>query len=248
MQNKMKDLIVLKFGGASVADAEGFHKAAKMIADDHCEENSLVVVVSAMKGRTDELLQLARSVHPNPPRREMDMLVTVGERISGALLAMALDRQGIDAVSLTGSQAGIVTDQEHGNAEVVAVHAERVKQEISLGKVVIVAGFQGVGVHRDITTLGRGGSDISAVALGVALSAKKIVFYKDVPGIFSSDPKNHPTADFFSKTNYDKVLSLAAKNGNGILHARSVLLAKKHGIPLVVRSFKRDHRETLVAP
>lgn len=195
-----------------------------------------VVVVSAMQGSTDQLLGLAREVHPNPPKREQDMLVSVGERISIALLAMALAKEGKEAVSFTGSQSGIITCENHSDAKIVAIRPRRLQEALILGKVAIVAGFQGMSLKGEITTLGRGGSDTSAVALAVAMGAEQVDFYKDVPGIFDSDPKKNESARLFSELSFDDALKLA-KEGAKVLHARSIELAKKNGVKLAIHSF-----------
>jgi len=228
--------LVMKFGGASVSSPEHFLAIADIIIERSKVFSQIVVVVSAMGDTTDELLALARKVHPNPPIREQDMLISVGERISIALLAMALARKGKDAISFTGSQSGIITCNKHSEAKIVAVKPYRIVQELKQGKIVIVAGFQGVGLNKEITTLGRGGSDTSAVALGVALKCEKIEFYKDVSGIYSQDPTVNPKAELLKKLSYDEALSISKQGG--VLHPRSILLAKKNGILLHVLCFK----------
>jgi aspartate kinase len=230
-------MLVMKFGGASVATSESFHKIAKIIIERSLLHKKIVVVVSAMANSTDQLLELARQVHPNPPTREQDMLVSVGERISIALLAMALAKEGVEAVSFTGSQSGIITCENHSDARIVDIKPKRLIDALDKGQVAIVAGFQGVSRKGEITTLGRGGSDTSAVALAVALRAPKVEFYKDVPGIFDSDPKMNPQAKVLPKLNYTDALALA-KAGAKVLHARSIELAEKNGVELSVLSFQ----------
>ena len=227
-------IVVMKFGGASVATPESFHRIAKIIAA--VKDSSVVVVVSAMANATDQLIHLAKQVHPNPPPRELDMLVSTGERISIALLAMALSLKGIEAVSFTGSQSGIMTDERHAEARIVDVKPRRILQALQEKKVVIVAGFQGVSRQGEITTLGRGGSDTSAVAIAAALKVSCVDFYKDVDGIYNSDPKMSAAAKKMETMKYAEAKELAS-NGAKVLHLRSLLLAEKNGVQLRVRSF-----------
>ena len=228
--------IVLKFGGAAVAKPEKFAQIADLILERCHEYERVVVVVSAMGNMTDELLTLARQVHPSPPIREQDMLISVGERISMSLLAMALDLKGKYAVSLTGSQAGILTTSNHAEAKIVDVRPHRIVQSLQQGKIVIVAGFQGVSKEGEITTLGRGGSDTTAVALAIALSAEKVEFYKDVPGIFAEDPKRNPAAEFYPALDYTRALEIMQK-GAKVLQSRCIDLAAKNHLPLHVLPF-----------
>jgi aspartate kinase len=230
-------MLVMKFGGASVKTTRSFLKIAKIIKERSLCEKKIVVVVSAMGNTTDKLLELARKVHPNPPSREQDMLVSVGERISISLLSMALANVGIDAVSFTGSQSGVITCENHTDARIVDVKPKRLVEALNLGRIAIVAGFQGVSRKGEITTLGRGGSDTSAVALAVALDAPVVEFYKDVPGIFEADPKKDPKAKVFSQLSYADALQLS-KQGAKVLHSRSIELAEKNGVQLSVRSFQ----------
>jgi aspartate kinase len=231
--------IVMKFGGAAVASPYHFTRIAEIIRNKKKEYERVVVVVSAMGDTTDQLIELAKKVHPDPPRREYDMLITVGERISISLLAMALARQGQEAVSFTGSQSGIITTPHHSNAKIVDVKPNRVFSSLENGKTVIVAGFQGVSKGGEITTLGRGGSDTTAVALGIALGAEKVEFYKDVQGIYPENPKVNPKAQHLAQISYDDVIEIL-KKGAEVLHDRCVELAKKNNLPLVVRSFLRE--------
>lgn len=229
--------IILKFGGAAVGSPERFLDIAKIIKRRSSATTSLVVVVSAMGGTTDSLFNLAYQVHPQPPSRELDMLVSVGERISISLLAMALSRVGVDAVSLTGSQSGILTDDAHTDARIIDVRPQRILKSLAERKIVIVAGFQGMSRRKgDITTLGRGGSDTTAVALAAALKASHVEFYKDVDGVYDLDPKNHPSAVKFDGMNYQDALKLT-RNGAKVLHARCIEIASKNQIPLWVKSF-----------
>ncbi|MBI3236178.1 MAG: aspartate kinase [Chlamydiales bacterium] len=225
----------MKFGGAAVASAHQFSEIAEIILNKSSQFR-VVAVVSAMGDMTDDLLALARKVHPEPPLRELDMLISVGERISISLLAMALHLKGKEAISFTGSQSGIITSSVHSDARIVDVKPQRVRKHLEEGKVVIVAGFQGVSREGEITTLGRGGSDTTAVALGVALGACRVEFYKDVPGICEEDPKINPYARVFEKLSYGEMLQLLQKGGQ-ILHSRCVELAKKNLLKLHVRSF-----------
>lgn len=231
--------LVMKFGGAALSSPDQFPRIADLIAHRHETYKNIVVVVSAMGDTTNQLLNLARQVHPSPPRREQDMLVSVGERISMALLAMALSLKGKEAISLTGSQSGIVTTQEHSEAKIIDVRPGRILKHWEEGRIVIVAGFQGVSKYGEITTLGRGGSDTSAVALGAALKADKVEFFKDVDGVYSEDPKNKLDAKKFSYLTYTDALAILQK-GAKILHMRSVELAQKNELPLHVLSFAQS--------
>jgi len=233
------DTIVMKFGGASLATPEQFDNVADLILQKG--ERRLVVVVSAMGSTTDQLIQLAQHVNPNPPQRELDMLISVGERISMSLLAMALAKKGREAISFTGSQSGIITSNKHTDAKIVGVKPARIITSLDQGKVVIVAGFQGVSSTSEITTLGRGGSDTTAVALGVALQAHKVEFYKDVDGLYSQDPKIEKNAAFYPFATYDQALAIA-RNGSKVLHLRCIELAKANSMPLLILSFKHPHK------
>lgn len=228
--------LIMKFGGASLRKPELFSDVADWIVDRGRHYEKIVVVVSAMGDTTNQLLELAKQVHPLPPRREQDMMVSVGERISIALLAMALARKGKEAISLTGSQSGIITTNDHSEAKILEVRPHRIIKHLNEGRIVIVAGFQGVSLEGEITTLGRGGSDTSAVALGVALGAHKVEFFKDVDGLYSEDPKKNPQAEKFSHLSYQEALEIIRK-GAKILHARAVELGEKNGLPLHVLSF-----------
>ncbi len=237
-------MIVMKFGGASVSTPESFHRIAEIIA--RLNDTPIVVIVSAMANATDQLINLAKQVHSNPPPRELDMLVSVGERISIALLAMALSLKGVEAVSFTGSQSGIVTDECHTEARIIEVKPRRILQAMQEKKVVIVAGFQGVSRQGEITTLGRGGSDTSAVAIAAALKVSCVDFYKDVDGIYNADPKVDGTAEKMEEMEYQEAKEMAAR-GAKVLHLRSILLAEKNGVQLKVRSFdKPDKVGTIV--
>jgi len=232
----MKRTLVMKFGGAAVASPDCFARIADLILERKRDFERIVVVVSAMGNTTDQLIALAKQVNPSPPQREYDMLVTVGERISIALLAMALAGKNQEALSYTGSQSGIITCNRHTEARIIDVRPTRLLPILELGKIAIVAGFQGVSRGGEITTLGRGGSDTTAVALGVSLGASKVEFYKDVPGICSEDPKCNSQALLYPQLSYKEALKIVL-NGAKVLHARCIELAEKNGLPLHVRSF-----------
>lgn len=232
----MQNTLVMKFGGASVATPHHFSQIAQLVILKRALVDRIAIVVSAMGNTTDQLIALAKEIHPNPPRREYDMLVTVGERISIALLAMALSLKNQEAVSFTGSQSGIITTTEHTEAKIVNVKPKRILEAFQQGKIVIVAGFQGVSLNGEITTLGRGGSDTTAVALGVALKASHVEFYKDVGGIYQADPKTDPSAQRFDDMSYNQA-KMIVERGAKILHGRCLDLAQKNQLPLLVRSF-----------
>ena len=239
-------LIVAKFGGSSVADASSILRVAKRVVDAKNAGNEVVVVVSAMGDTTDELLDLAQQVSPNPPGRELDMLLTAGERISMAVLAMAISDLGVEARSYTGSQAGLITDSSHGKARIIDVSPSRIQEALSQGAIPIVAGFQGVSQDtKDITTLGRGGSDTTAVALAAALKADVCEIYTDVDGIFSADPRIAPKARQVPRITYDEMMELAAA-GAKVLHLRCVEYAKRFDVLLHVRSSFSDKEGTFV--
>lgn len=232
----MKSILVMKFGGASVASPDHFSKVADIILKRSADFPYIIVVVSAMQGMTDQLIHLAKQVHPSPPKREQDMLISVGERISISLLAMALHGKGKEAISFTGSQSGIITCTQHNEARILTVKPKRIESALALGKIVIVAGFQGVSSQGEITTLGRGGSDTSAVALAVALGAKTVEFYKDVPGICDADPKLEPNFQIYPQLSYTQAL-LICRGGAKVLHPRCIELAEKNQVCLHVRPF-----------
>jgi aspartate kinase len=229
-------LIVQKYGGSSVADAEGMKRVAARIVAAKKDGNQVVVVVSAMGDTTDELIDLANAVTPIPAGRELDMLLTAGERISMALLAMAISNLGHEALSFTGSQAGVITDSAHGRARIIDVTPGRIQEALDEGAIAIVAGFQGISQDtKDITTLGRGGSDTTAVALAAALDADVCEIYKDVDGVFSSDPRVVPAARKLKTVTYEEMLELAAA-GAKVLHLRCVEYARRYNLPIHVRS------------
>jgi aspartate kinase len=229
-------LVVQKYGGSSVADADGIKRVAQRIMVTRRAGHSVVVVVSAMGDSTDELHDLARQVSPLPPARELDMLLTSGERISMALLAMAIANLGLSARSFTGSQAGVITDDVHGRARIIDVTPGRISGALADGAIPIVAGFQGVSAHgKDITTLGRGGSDTTAVALAAALRADVCEIYTDVDGIFTADPRIVPTARRIPAIKYEEMLEMAA-SGAKVLQLRCVEYARRYDVPIHVRS------------
>ena len=241
-------LIVQKFGGSSVSDAEGIKRVARRIIDTQAAGNDVVVVVSAMGDSTDELLDLAGQLTDEPPAREMDMLLSAGERISMALLAMSINSLGGKAVSFTGSQAGMITDSIHGKARIIDVSPHRVRRAIDRGYVSIVAGFQGMAKEsNDITTMGRGGSDTTAVALAAALDADVCEIYTDVDGIYTADPRIVPSAQKLDLISSEEMLEMAA-SGAKILHLRCVEYARRFGVPLHVRSSFSNNEGTWVQP
>lgn len=232
-------LIVQKFGGSSVADAERVKRVAGIIADTYAEGHDVIVVLSAQGDTTDELIEKAKEINPNPSRREMDMLVSTGEQISIALMAMALEKMGLPVVSLTGWQIGMKTNTDYSNARIKKISTERMQNEIGMRRIVLVAGFQGINKYDDVTTLGRGGSDTSAVAIAVAMHADVCQIYTDVEGIYTADPRKIPGAVKLDEITYDEMLELASM-GAQVLHNRSVELAKKYGVEMeVLSSFVR---------
>jgi aspartate kinase len=231
----------MKFGGASVATVESFGNIAAIIAE---QVGEVIVVVSAMGAMTDTLLEMAHTVNPKPPERERDMLITAGERMSSALLAMALARVGKEAMSFTGSQSGIITSSHHGEAQIVDVRPTRIAEVLKEGKIPIVAGFQGVSIGKEITTLGRGGSDTTAVALAIAFEADVVEFYKDVDGIYERDPHRDESARRFDVLSYEEAIAIAHEGG--ILSPRSISLASKNNLPLCVRAFTGRDGMTVV--
>ncbi len=237
--------IVQKYGGSSVSDVDKLRKIARLIADIKRQNIDIAVVVSAMGKTTDELIAIAREISPKPPRREMDMLLSTGERITMSLLCMALHELGLDAVSLTGSQAGIITNDRHNDAQVIEVRPFRVQDEIAEGKVVIIGGFQGVSYKRDITTLGRGGSDTTAVALAAALDADRCEIYSDVDGVYSADPSLVAEARHLPEVSYP-VMQEMSMAGAKVLHAHAVQFAKEKNIAIYARSALKPGRETVI--
>jgi aspartate kinase len=239
-------LLVQKYGGSSVADAERIRMVASRVAEARRAGHDVVVVISAMGDTTDDLIALAKQVTPSPPEREMDMLLTAGERIAMALLAMAIHEEGVEAMSLTGSQAGILTDTSHGQAKILEIKGDRVRDGLRAGRVVIVAGYQGVSPDtKDVTTLGRGGSDATAVALAAALGADACEIFTDVDGVYTGDPRLVPEARKLDEVTYEEMLELAGA-GARVLMLRSVEFARGFDIPLHVRSSFHDRPGTWV--
>ena len=232
-------LLVQKFGGTSVANSDKILAAARRAIQAHQRGDQVLVVVSARGHTTDELIGLAREITENPPAREMDMLLSTGEQVSVALMAMAIESLGIPAISFTGAQIGLVTDSFHTKARIRNISTERIAQALGEGKIVIVAGFQGVDEHYNITTLGRGGSDTTAVALAAVLGADGCEIYTDVDGVYTTDPRVVPEARKIDRISYDEMLELASL-GAGVMHSRSIEFAKKYGVPIHVRSSFAD--------
>ncbi|MFC1805104.1 aspartate kinase [Candidatus Omnitrophota bacterium] len=240
-----KGLLVQKFGGSSVANVKRIQRVARRIVAFRKRGYDLVVVVSALGDTTDELVRLASSIHSQPSEREMDMLLSTGEQISVALLAMAIHKLGYEAISFTGAQVGIITDTRHTMARIKRINTAKIKEELRLGKIVIVAGFQGVTLNQDITTLGRGGSDLSAVALAKSLGAGECQIYTDVAGIYTADPRVEPNAKKISAVTYDEMLEMASL-GAQVMQPRSIEVAKKFDIPIHVRSSFNNKPGTMI--
>jgi aspartate kinase len=238
-------LIVQKYGGTSVGDVERIHRVAERVAKARVEGHDLVVVVSAMSGETDRLLKLALDITPSPDERELDMLLSTGERVTIALLAMDLRARGIQARSFTGRQVGIITDGMHTKARIARVTAERIREALAEGIIPIVAGFQGINERSDVTTLGRGGSDLTAVALAAALKADRCIIYTDVDGVYTADPNIVPSARRLEKVSYEEMLELASL-GAKVLQSRSVEFAAKYGVTLEVKSSFKEGQGTMV--
>jgi aspartate kinase len=237
--------IVQKYGGSSVADVDKLRKIARLIANVKGQNIDIAVVVSAMGKTTDDLIAMARGISPKPPRREMDMLLSTGERITMSLLCMALHALGFDAVSLTGSQAGIITNDRHNDAQVIEVRPFRVQDEMANGKIVIIGGFQGVSYKRDITTLGRGGSDTTAVALAAALDAERCEIYSDVDGVYSADPTLMTDVRHLPEVTYP-VMQEMSMAGAKVLHAHAVQFAKEKDFAIYARSTFKPGRQTVI--
>jgi len=238
-------LIVKKFGGTSVADKERIFNVAKRCIEDYKKGHDVVVVLSAMGKFTDVLVQQARDINPNPPKREMDMLYTIGEQQSVALMAMAMDMLGVPAVSLNAFQVKMHTTSTYGNARLTGIDTDRIKYELECRRIVLITGFQGIDKRENYTTLGRGGSDTTAVALAAALHADACEIYTDVEGVYTADPRIVPGARKLSEITYDEMLDLSSL-GSGVLHNRSVEMAKRYGVQLVVRSSLNFAEGTIV--
>lgn len=242
----MHRLVILKFGGSSVANPQRIKRVARRVVEYKKKNFNVVAVVSALGDTTDELINLASEINANPLEREMDMLLSTGEQISVALLAMAIDKLGFKALSLTGSQVGIVTDRRHTKARILKIDSRRINKHLAQGYIVIVAGFQGVTCENDITTLGRGGSDLTAVALAKALNADMCEIYTDVEGIFTADPRIAKDARKIPFINYDEMLELASL-GAQVMQVRSIEVAKKFNVPIHVRSSFHKNDGTYIA-
>lgn len=238
-------LIVKKFGGTSVGDKDRIMNVARRCAEDFKKGNDIVLVLSAMGKTTDELIAKAKEINPDPPKRELDMLLTTGEQVSVAMMALAFDTMDIPAVSLNAFQVRMHTTRVHGNARLKRIDTDRIMHELEHRRIVIVTGFQGVNKYDNYTTLGRGGSDTTAVALAAALHADACEIYTDVDGVYTADPRIVPKARKLEEITYDEMLDLATL-GAGVLHNRSVEMAKKYGVQLVVRSSLNDHEGTIV--
>jgi len=238
-------LVVQKYGGTSVGDLERIENVAKRVARTKKDGNGVVVVVSAMSGETNKLISYAQHFSSNPPKREMDILLSSGERVTSALLSIALNEMGYEAIALTGRQAGMITDSAHTSARIEKIDTSTIEKEIDGGKIVIVAGFQGISKEGNVTTLGRGGSDLSAVAIAGALGASLCEIYTDVDGVYTTDPRIEPRAKKIDKISYDEMLEFASL-GAKVLQNRSVELAKKLNVNLVTRSSFNDNSGTLI--
>ena len=241
----MMKCIVQKYGGTSVADIDKIKLIANKIAKTKKEGYNIAVVVSAIGKTTNQLIEMARLISPDPPKRELDMLLSTGERTTMALLCIALHELGIEAVSLTGSQAGIVTNDVHNDAKVIEVRPFRVQDEMEKGKVVVVGGFQGVSYRRDITTLGRGGSDTTAVALAAALNAERCEIYSDVPGVFSADPSIVAAAEHLPEISYQQMQEMSLA-GAKVMNAAAIQFAKESNIAIYARSTFEPGKETII--
>jgi len=245
LKKEINEIIVMKFGGTSVGDTDKIIRVAQRIINAKESGKSVVVVVSAMGHTTDELIELAKKVTKNPDRREMDMLLSTGEQVSIALVCMAIKEEGYNSISLTGSQAGILTDNVYTNAKILNINTSRILRELKKGNIVIVAGFQGITSTGDISTLGRGGSDTTALALAAALNAKYCEIYTDVDGVYTTDPNIVPEAKKIKTLSYEEMLELAS-SGAKVLHLRAVEFANKHNVVIHVRSSFNDSEGTWV--
>ncbi|PJC48547.1 MAG: aspartate kinase [Candidatus Omnitrophica bacterium CG_4_9_14_0_2_um_filter_42_8] len=243
MQNS---LIIQKYGGSSVANTDRIKNVANRIAKYKKKGHKVVVIVSALGDTTDELLELAGQITDKPSDRELDMLISTGEQVSAALLAMALHKIGVDAISFTGPQVGIITDRIHTKAKILKISADRIAEQVKKGKVVIVAGFQGMNADQEITTLGRGGSDLTAVAIATTLKADACEIYTDVEGVYTADPRIVKDAKKLSRISYEEMLELASL-GAQVMQARSMEVAKKYSVPLHIRSSFTDKEGTIIS-
>lgn len=243
---KHRGLVVQKYGGSSVANVERIQKVAERVVSYSKKGFELVVVVSALGDTTDELVELAEKINSEPSEREMDMLLSTGEQISVALLDMAIHKLKAQAISFTGAQVGIITDTSHTRARIIKINTDKIKEELKKKNIVIVAGFQGVNLRQDITTLGRGGSDLTAVALAKELNADSCEIYTDVEGIYTTDPRIEPKAKKIKEITYDEMLEMASL-GAQVMQARSIEVAKKFDVPLHVRSSFTSHSGTMIS-
>ena len=241
-----KGIIVQKYGGTSVADIARIQNVAKRVVETKRSGYDVVVIVSALGHTTDKLIDLALEITTNPPDRELDMLISTGEQVSSALLAMAIHRLGVEAISFTGAQVGIITDNSFTKARIIDIHAGRIGEELDRGKIVIVAGFQGVNIKQDITTLGRGGSNLTAVALAKVIDARMCEMYTDVEGVFTADPRIVKNARKINKLSYEEMFELASL-GAQILQPRSIEFAMKFGVPIHVRSSFSKRSGTIIS-
>ena len=239
------NIIVQKFGGTSLADATRIHRAARRAIKAKLDGYQVVMAVSAMGKTTDQLVDLARQIHDDPPKREMDVLLTTGEQISISLMAMAIHAAGHEAISLTASQVGLLTDSVHTKARIQKINEDRIRRELDAGRIAIVAGFQGIDHHGEITTMGRGASDTTAVALAAVLGAERCEIYTDVDGIYTTDPRIVPQARRIDRISYNEMLELAAR-GAGIMHSRAIEFGWKYNVPIHVRSSLTDSPGTLI--
>ena len=245
IERKARRLIVQKFGGSSVANPERIKRVAQRVVDTKRQGCDVVVVVSALGDTTDELLALARQISLDPPERELDMLMATGEQVSVALLAMAIEELGERAISFTGAQVGILTDGVHTKAKLIDINAKRIFEQLAKGRIVIVAGFQGISIDQEITTLGRGGSDLTAVALAKSLKADICDIFTDVEGVFTADPRIVPTARKLKTISYDEMLEMASL-GAQVMQARSIFVAKRFDVPIHVRSSFTAREGTMI--
>ncbi|MFH1837737.1 MAG: aspartate kinase, partial [Candidatus Omnitrophota bacterium] len=241
----MKKIIVQKYGGTSVANPEKIKNVAKRVAECKREGNHVVVVVSALGDTTDKLVELAGCMSKNPQEREMDMLLSTGEQVSVALLAMALHELGVEAISFTGAQIGIITDSSYTKAKIIDIGTDKIRKHLSKGKIVIIAGFQGTDLKQEITTLGRGGSDMTAVALAKVLKAEMCEIYTDVKGVYTADPRIVPDARKLSSISYEEMLEMASL-GAQVMQARSMEVAGKFNVPMHIRSSFYKEKGTLI--
>lgn len=240
-----KKVLVQKYGGSSVATPDKIKSVARRIVAAKKQGYDVVVVVSALGDTTDELIKLARQITDRPPRREMDMLLSTGEQVSISLLAMAVDSLGEPVISLTGAQCGIITDDQHTKARILEIQANRIQEELGKGKIVVVAGFQGITSLNDITTLGRGGSDTTAVALAAVLEAEVCEIYTDVDGVYTADPRVVPDARKLDQISYGEMLEMA-RLGAGVMQPRAVEIGAQYGIPIHVRASFNDEPGTMI--